>query len=78
MSLTGSLNPTVLRPSSDPLPDLMVSSLVYIMFGFSGSVPVTWIGDLAFRFWEFLHFQYKQPHITTSNKKPEPDPPPTM
>ena len=28
--------PTVLRPSSDSLSDLMVSCLVYIMLGFSG------------------------------------------
>ena len=28
--------PTVLRPSSETFPDVMVSSLVYIMSGFSG------------------------------------------
>ena len=28
--------PTVLQPSSETFPDLMISSLVYIMFGFSG------------------------------------------
>ena len=32
----------------------------------------------GFGLWEFSYFQYKQPHITTSNKKPKPDPPPTM
>ena len=38
ISPTGSWNLAVLRPRSDPLLDLMASSLVCIMFWFSGSV----------------------------------------
>ena len=41
MLQTGSQIPTVFRPRSEHLPDLMASSLFYIMFGFSGSVWVT-------------------------------------
>ena len=39
--LTGFWIPTVLQPRSEHFPDLMASSLVCIMFGFSGSVSAT-------------------------------------
>ena len=36
--LTGTWIPTVFRPRSEHFPDLMASTLVCIMFGFSGSL----------------------------------------
>ena len=52
-------------------------TLVCSMFGFSRAALVTQAGDLVSWLWDFLQHQYNKQHITISNTKPDPEPPPT-
>ena len=67
----------VSQPGTEYLLVPMAPTLVCIMFEFSGSALVTQAGDLVSNFWVLLQHQYNKQHITSSNTKPDPEPPPT-
>ena len=69
--------PTVSHPGTEPLLVPMTPTLVCIMSRFSGSAIATQAGDLVTDFWVLFQHQYNKQHITISNIKPDPEPPPT-
>ena len=54
----------------------MAASLVCIMLWLSGAVYITDTDGLAKSYMDLLQHQYKSPPITSSNSKPDPEPPP--
>ena len=74
---TGSCIPTVSQPGTEYLSVTMAPTLVCSMLGFSGSALGTQASDLVSNFWVLLQHHYNKQHITISNTKPDPEPPPT-
>ena len=68
---------TVFQPGTEYLSVHMAPTLVCSMFGFSGEALVVQAGSLVSWVWVLLQHQYNKQHITISNTKPDPEPPPT-